>query len=313
MDVQMPEMDGIGATIQIRKNISIEKLPIIAMTANVMRGDRETCLSAGMNDYVGKPINSVNLLNVLKKWIPEEKLGRSGVSLEIGIPETLQNQDHLTETLDPARPAVSLAGIDVDKALGRLDVTWKSFQKMLYAFNRSQPQQLEQLRAALEAEDFKTVRLKAHSLAGIGGNLSADKLRKACKSLEKAAQIGNKVQMHKRFSELRQEFERVIQAISTIQEPANMESASPLAPEIDSTDLDSFYQTLKDLKKSVGDFDPVGVESAMKKIEHTGLPAELKSQYHELTQKLHDLDYKAAGETLTKIQKILHDIMGKKS
>ena len=60
-------------------------------------------------------------------------------------------------------------------------------------------------------------------------------------------------------------------------------------------------------------FDPGGVESAMKRIEETGLPAELKSHYHELSQKLHDLDYKAAGEALTRIQNILHDIMGKKS
>ncbi len=313
MDVQMPEMDGIEATTQIRKNISVEKLPIIAMTANVMRGDRETCLSAGMNDYVGKPINSVELLNVLKKWIPEEKLGRSEVSAKIGKSETLQSEDRLTEPLDPERPPVFLTGIDVDKGLRRLGVTWKSFKKMLYEFKRSQPQELEQLRGALEAEDFETVRLKSHSLAGIGGNIAADKLREACKSLEKAAQIGKKTEMRNLFIELREEFERVIQAISTIQEPADRGSAPPHAPDMDSIDLDSFYQTLKELDKSVGDFDPVGVESAIKRIEETGLPAELKSHYHELIQKLHDLDYKAAEEPLTKIQKTLQDIMGKKS
>ena len=92
-----------------------------------------------------------------------------------------------------------------------------------------------------------------------------------------------------------------------------MESVPPHAPDIDSIDLDLIYQAMKELEKCVGDFDPVGVESAMKRIKKTGLPAELKSHYHELTQKLHDLDYKTAEETLTKIQKILRDIMGKKS
>ena len=135
MDVQMPEMDGIEATSQIRKKNSVEKLPIIAMTANVMRGDRETCLSAGMNDYVGKPINRIELLNVLNKWIPAEKLGRSDLSAEIGQSETRQSQDRLTEPLVPERPPVSLAGIDVDKGMRRLGVTWQSFKKMLSEFN----------------------------------------------------------------------------------------------------------------------------------------------------------------------------------
>lgn len=313
MDVQMPEMDGIEATSQIRKNISVEKIPIIAMTANVMRGDRETCLSAGMNDYVGKPINRVELLNVLKKWIPAEKVGRSQLSAEIGKSETRHSQDRLTEPLDLERPPVSLAGIDVDKGLRRLGVTWTSFKKMLFEFKKSQPQELERLRGALEAEDFETVRLKAHSLAGIGGNLAVDKLKDKCKSLEKAAQIGNKMQMEKLFPELSREFDRVIQAVSTIEKPAEMESVPPHAPDMDSIDLDLIYQAIKELEKCVGDFDPVGVESAMKRIEETGLPAELKPHYHELTQKLHDLNYKTAEETLTKIQKILNDIMGKKS
>jgi HPt (histidine-containing phosphotransfer) domain-containing protein len=60
---------------------------------------------------------------------------------------------------------------------------------MLYAFKKSHPQVLKQLRGALEAEDFETVHFKAHSLAGIGGNVTADQLREACKALEKATQI----------------------------------------------------------------------------------------------------------------------------
>lgn len=119
--------------------------------------------------------------------------------------------------------------------------------------------------------------------------------------------------MRRLFPELLREFERVIQAIPTIADPADMESAPPDAPDMDSMDLEFIYQALKELEKFVGDFDPVGVESTMKRIAETGLPAELKSHYHELTQKLHDLDYKAAEETLTKIQKTLDDIMGKKS
>ena len=67
MDVQMPEMDGMEATKQIRNNLVIQPV-IIAMTANVMQGDRDACLQAGMNDYLSKPFVMVDLLNKLEKW-----------------------------------------------------------------------------------------------------------------------------------------------------------------------------------------------------------------------------------------------------
>ncbi|WLT40025.1 response regulator [Synechocystis sp. B12] len=70
MDMQMPEMDGIEATIAIRQNPRYAQLPIVAMTANVMQGDRERCLQAGMNDHLGKPIEPEELWNKLLHWIP---------------------------------------------------------------------------------------------------------------------------------------------------------------------------------------------------------------------------------------------------
>lgn len=68
MDVQMPVMDGLQATRAIRKK-GFDKIPIIAMTANAMKGDRENCHDAGMNDYISKPIRRENLFEVIGKWI----------------------------------------------------------------------------------------------------------------------------------------------------------------------------------------------------------------------------------------------------
>ena len=69
MDVQMPEMDGYQATKIIRRNKNFKSLPIIAMTAQAMSGDKEKCLNAGMNDYIAKPISVQNTLNVLSRWL----------------------------------------------------------------------------------------------------------------------------------------------------------------------------------------------------------------------------------------------------
>jgi len=72
MDVQMPNMDGLMATKEIRSKLKLDNLPIIAMTANAMKGDKEMCLNAGMNDYVSKPIKPKELFEVLKKWLSAE-------------------------------------------------------------------------------------------------------------------------------------------------------------------------------------------------------------------------------------------------
>lgn len=69
MDVQMPKMDGLKATQEIRKNLKINSLPIIAMTANAMKGDKEKCLEVGMNDYLSKPIKPTALFAIMEKWL----------------------------------------------------------------------------------------------------------------------------------------------------------------------------------------------------------------------------------------------------
>ncbi|MBA4145681.1 MAG: histidine kinase, partial [Cytophaga sp.] len=69
MDVMMPEMDGYEATIEIRKLDQFKRLPIIALTAKAMKGDREKCLISGMSDYVSKPVNIAQLLSLMRVWL----------------------------------------------------------------------------------------------------------------------------------------------------------------------------------------------------------------------------------------------------
>jgi len=71
MDVQMPVMDGVTATLEIRKLPKFRQLPIVAMTANALAGDRERCLEAGMNDYVPKPVTLDSVREALKRWLPQ--------------------------------------------------------------------------------------------------------------------------------------------------------------------------------------------------------------------------------------------------
>jgi hypothetical protein len=308
MDVQMPEMDGIEATARIRETLAAEKLPIIAMTANAMRGDREKCLSAGMNDYVSKPINSIELLNTLKKWIPE-----SGPDPSMQGPVEVKDESLPLDSTSAEKPPVSMPGIDVENGMRRLGVGWESFKRMLVEFKRSQPEELDQLRLALDALDFDTVRLKAHSLAGISGNIAAETLKKACKSIEKTARLGNKNEIQARFPELQEEFERVVEGIATIEETTITASAPAVEPDFNLKNLNELIRYLADLEKYLDDFDPIGAESARSSIDATGVPAELRSDYDELSRSIQDLDYTAAKDTLTRMQKTLQDVVRKES
>ena len=74
MDVQMPNMNGMTATEKIRNELQLQNLPIVAMTANAMKGDREKCLAVGMDDYISKPIEPNDLYRVLYKWLIQEKI-----------------------------------------------------------------------------------------------------------------------------------------------------------------------------------------------------------------------------------------------
>ncbi|MDH5298677.1 MAG: response regulator, partial [Desulfobulbaceae bacterium] len=124
MDVQMPELDGYQATAMIRNDLGRADLPIIAMTANAMTGDREKCLAAGMNDYLSKPIEGDTLVATLRKWLP---------SLATAIPPKRKEED--AALLPPGMPA-TLPGLDPGTAIRRMEGDWRLYLAALADFCR---------------------------------------------------------------------------------------------------------------------------------------------------------------------------------
>ncbi|MBN2297643.1 MAG: PAS domain S-box protein [Deltaproteobacteria bacterium] len=175
MDVQMPVMDGYEATLLIRENPKYRDLPIIAMTAHAMKGDREKSLSSGMNDHVTKPIELQQLYNALDKWIkPIEKHS---------------NRDIIEPEEDDRGPekddAQVFPGIDIDECLVRLCGNKRLFKELLSDLYRDYHDVAERIKDALEDENTELAYRLTHNIKGVAGNLSAKELQNSSMRLEK--------------------------------------------------------------------------------------------------------------------------------
>jgi len=175
MDVQMPEMDGLEVTRIVRSELNMQELPIIALTAHTMTGDRDRCLDAGMNDYLPKPIDRLALFQVLKKNI-ESKGGQF---------------DRMPGAFTPADPeipafALSVPGIDVVDGLTRLGGDWDLYMDVLKEYCEHYRNFLSEVKKLLADKDFATARRLAHALKGAAANVSADNLNTAALQLENA-------------------------------------------------------------------------------------------------------------------------------
>jgi len=201
MDVQMPEMDGLEATRAIRNPRSAvrnHRIPIIAMTAHAMQGDRERCLEAGMNDYVTKPVDPRALAEALEKWLPRETATTKEQTP--GEPE----ETPLVSAPEPEAPVFDRAGM-----MTRMMDDEELARTVIEAFLDDVPKQIEALRSYLEAGEAASAERQAHTIKGASANLGGEALRAVAFEMEKAAKAGNLEQVTDRLPELENRFTRL--------------------------------------------------------------------------------------------------------
>ncbi|MBF0381367.1 MAG: response regulator [Magnetococcales bacterium] len=177
MDIQMPIMDGFKATQKIREGIDSKDLPIIAMTANTMSGDREKCLDSGMNDHIGKPVVPHELYTTLAKWV-QNRSDDSQPHSEDATPE---------KDKQPLLPIPPLYGVNVTVGLRNVGGNSKLYRKILKGFALNQGQSCRIMQEFFNVGNLEALEHEAHALKGVAATIGADKLSSYAEKLEKIA------------------------------------------------------------------------------------------------------------------------------
>jgi len=190
MDIQMPEMDGREATTVIRKELGLADLPIIALTAHTMAGDKEKCLAVGMNDYISKPIDPELLFQAIGNAV--EGGGYGKVSLSTGDDDQTDPDFHL----------YNLPGLDFHEGLARVGGSQDLYLDILNEYCEYYQDVISEFDTLLDQADAAVARKKAHSLKGAAGNISAVALKLAAESLETACLEGDLAQARVRLEDV---------------------------------------------------------------------------------------------------------------
>ena len=174
MDCQMPVMDGYQATRKLRQDPRYSNLPVIAMTANAMVGDKEKCLDAGMNDFIAKPIDVAQLFGTLARWI---------------APATPQEMAAVVAQPEAELPVI--AGLKMAEAMRRVGGNAALMRKLLDRFVETQFDAMQRIVAAIENNQLETAIREAHTLKGLAGNIGAGGLADSAARVEHLLSLGS--------------------------------------------------------------------------------------------------------------------------
>ncbi|MEJ1343481.1 MAG: response regulator [Candidatus Sedimenticola sp. (ex Thyasira tokunagai)] len=178
MDMQMPEMDGLEATRMVRQMPKLSNLPVLAMTANIYKEDREACLDAGMNDFVSKPVNPSDLFSVLSKWLPEQDKKTVSPITDDSVPVPPANGISKLEQL------ATNEGVNVERGLRNVNGKEATYLRLLDQLDAINGYDWELIGKQIAINDREEAMKICHTLKGSAGTLGAIGVQQAATDLE---------------------------------------------------------------------------------------------------------------------------------
>jgi|GEM_PF-975231 len=289
MDCQMPVMDGFEATRVIRQDARFAELPILAMTANAMAGDKERCVECGMNDHIAKPIDIAQLFLTLAQWIKpkQAKVAANAIPKQV-----------CSENVVPV-----ISGLDIQNALVRMGGSVKLLRKLIYRFVETQADVMVRIEKALASNNVETVLREAHTVKGLAGNIGALSMAECAEQVESVLKSGTTENLAAPLAAMGKELGELIGRISMAM-GASEEAKTPLNnwPVIDK---DMLMGELRHLVDLLDDLDPNASTVAEKLISPLTALGQGKLAKNMLKQ-VNEFDFDAANEYLKEIIHSLH-------
>jgi CheY-like chemotaxis protein len=280
MDCQMPVLDGYATTKRLREQARFIALPIIAMTANAMAGDREKALSSGMNDHIAKPLNVAAMFATMAKWIKPSKASPG--------PQVKSQGDSAPVSRDAPS---SLPGIDQAAGLATCQGKADLYRRLLVKFRDSQEGFAATFAQAVEGDDETAPARVAHTLRGTAGNIGAAALAQAAATLESACQ------RELRGDALRDPLDAVLRELAPVMEGLRRLDAS-IRPAITEAPADLPQERVaplvERLKQRLADSDPAALELSAELEKILVAHPEHKAAVRRIAGKVNDFDFDEA-------------------
>jgi len=286
MDHMMPEMDGIEATRIIRtmEGGSLDKLIIVALTANAVSGMKEMFLGSGFNDYLAKPIDLTKLNNVMARWIPKEK------QIKIDMPV----KDETTP-----KAALKISGIDIQKGLSMMGNSLPAYKEVLALYQKDVKERRGDLASVPSIDNLPIFTTQVHALKSASASIGAKAVAEMAASLEDAAKKRDIAFITQHLEEFRDKLFALVENISAalLQDKMSVESAGGGS----SPDIESLYKLIALLEQE----DIGGIDALLAELINMAP----NSKYREMLDAISD--YALISE-FNEAAKLLQDFLGGK-
>lgn len=281
MDMQMPVMDGVTAAEEIRKNSKFASIPIIAMTANAMVGDREKCMQAGMNDHIAKPIDPKKLFSMLVKWMPAAKLNVGNESQKIKS--------------DNEEFQINIPGLDFKLGLKRVLGKKKLYINLLKKYISGQKNVFVEMKDMLSKGDWHSAERLAHTLKGVSGTIGAVAIQDKAAILEKALKEHTSFDL---LNSLIRETSVMLDEIITHLENSLPEEESILRSEKSFSKPEELLEVLYEIKPFVETRKPKKCAEIMKEYRELAWPSQFQMQAAKFEKLISRYKFKEAMNIL---------------
>ena len=297
MDQMMPEMDGIEAMREVRKlNSHYAKGgpgKIIVLTADAIKGARETLIGQGFDEYLGKPINVSQLERLFVRYIPANKI----------------TYEDANDTLDSSGSSLSglenkLMGIDVAMGISNCGGKFEDYLKILKITYDYGEKQLNELKEAFETKDYETYIIKIHSIKSTSLNIGATGISAMARSQEEEGRAGNYAYIDKHMQEFQDDYRTLLQTIKSLLIEHKIIASETDAEAEDMQELDEamLLRLYKNIERCIDQFDFAKVFEILEEIKKYKVPDKHKEILTKLDTLMEDLEVDAIKELLASVK-----------